>query len=331
MSGKLSVPVPPWPKGDERGMANTLGPGTWMRCAEFLSAPGAKCYELSHEISNTMPSSPFSTPLTLQPRPTRGMRNAVHASNMETMTGDQGAQGTHMDALGHFGVVDRPWDGTGDFPVSDVRYYGGFRQDEVKPAPDAMLSRLGIHNVPPIVTTAVLLDACALLGNGRALPAGTVITAADIEAMLMRQDLADRGILPGDVVYIHTGWGKNWTDPEQQPFYYTEGPGLGYDAAQWIAERAVVLVALDNPFTDAVNSGQLKGAAGPASGYPKGFPFAVHHHCLVEAGIHQIQNAKLDEIARDQVWVSATIILPLRVRGGCGSLVRPIAIGVPAA
>lgn len=329
MGAEPSVPTPPWPAGDERGMANTLGPGTWKRCAEFLSAPGAKCYELSHEISNTMPSSPFSSPLKLQPRSTRGMRNAVHASNMETLTGDQGAQGTHMDALGHFGATAKPWDGAGDFPVNDVYYYGGFRQDEVKPAADAMLSRLGIHNVPPIVTTAVLLDARAHMGNGRALPAGTVITAADIEAMLKRQDLGQRGILPGDVVYIHTGWGENWKDPEPQPFYYTEGPGLGYDAARWIAERAAVLVALDNPFTDAVNRGQLKGAAEPASGYPKGFPFAVHHHCLVEAGIHQIQNAKLDEIARDQVWLSATMILPLRIRGGCGSLVRPIAIGVP--
>ena len=26
------VPMPPWPKGDERGMANTLGIGTSMRC-----------------------------------------------------------------------------------------------------------------------------------------------------------------------------------------------------------------------------------------------------------------------------------------------------------
>ncbi|GAB4527929.1 MAG: hypothetical protein Tsb0010_10640 [Parvularculaceae bacterium] len=25
------VPTPPWAAGDERGMANTLGPGTWER------------------------------------------------------------------------------------------------------------------------------------------------------------------------------------------------------------------------------------------------------------------------------------------------------------
>ena len=80
-----------------------------------------------------------------------------------------------------------------------------------------------------------------------------------------------------------------------------------------------------------VNHGQLKGAAPPAEGYPAGMPFAIHHHCLVEAGIHQIQNAKLDELARERVWLSCTIILPLRVRGGCGSLTRPIAIGCPSA
>jgi kynurenine formamidase len=324
------MPMPPWPKNDERGMANTLGPATWWRCAEHLMAPGAKCYELSHEISNTMPTSPFSTPLKLTPRPTRGMRNAVHASNMETLTGDQGAQGTHMDALAHFGAVDAPWDGTGDFPVEKSYYYNGFKQDEVKPTPESMLQKLGIQNVPPIVTTAVLLDAKAHMGKGKTLGAGTVVGKADIEAMLKVQGLAKRGILPGDVLYIHTGWGGDyWKDPEPEKRYYTEGPGLGYDAAQYIEEKAVVLVALDNPFTDAVNHGQLKGEAGPASGYPKGVPFAIHHHCLVKAGIHQIQNAKLDELARDRVWLSCTMILPLRVRGGCGSLVRPVAIGAP--
>jgi kynurenine formamidase len=313
-------------------MANTLGPGTWWRAAQHLMAPGAKCYELSHPISNSMPSSPFSNTLKLQPRPTRGMRNAVHASNMETLTGDQGAQGTHIDALGHFGSVDKPWDGSGEFPVEEAFYYGGFRQREVKPDPSSMLEKLGIDKAPPIVTSAVLLDAKAHVGGGKTLAPGTVISADHIEAMLKAQGLQRRGILPGDVLYIHTGWGgEHWRDPEPEKRYYTEGPGLGYDAAKYIEEKAVVLVALDNPFTDAVNHGQLKGEAPPASGYPIGLPFAIHHHCLVEAGIHQIQNAKLDEIARDRVWTSCTLILPLRVRGGCGSLVRAVAIGAPSA
>ena len=323
------IPLPPWRAGDECGMANTIGPGTWLRCSTYLAAPNAKCYELSHELSNTMPSTQFSKQLKFQPRATRGMRNAMHASNMEELSGEPGGQGTHIDALGHFGAVSKIWDGEGAFPVDDVVYYGGFRQSEVKPTPESMLLRLGIDKVPPIITTAVLLDAKSFLGGGKPLKPGKTISADDIEAMLSAQKLQDRGILPGDVLYIYTGWGENWQDPDLDKIYYTKGPGLGYDAAKYLERKAVVLVALDNPFTDAVNEGQLKGEAPPANGYPKGLPFAIHHQCLTQAGIHQIQNANLSEIARDKVWTSCTIILPLRVRGGAGSLVRPVAIGVP--
>src|SRR5689334_3901519 len=35
----------PWPVGDEIGMANTLGPATWKRCAPFLADAKAKSYE----------------------------------------------------------------------------------------------------------------------------------------------------------------------------------------------------------------------------------------------------------------------------------------------
>ena len=52
-----------WGAGDEIGMANTLGPATWQRCAPSLANPKAKSYELSHPRSNTMPQSPFGTPL----------------------------------------------------------------------------------------------------------------------------------------------------------------------------------------------------------------------------------------------------------------------------
>src|SRR5262245_60878294 len=60
------VPAGPWPQGDERGMANTLGNGTWMRCGYYLGQSGAKSYELSHVRSNTMPMSPFGQPLTFE-------------------------------------------------------------------------------------------------------------------------------------------------------------------------------------------------------------------------------------------------------------------------
>jgi kynurenine formamidase len=61
----------------------------------------------------------------------------------------------------------------------------------------------------------------------------------------------------------------------------------------------------------------------------QGLPFIIHHHFLAVAGIHQIQNANLGDLARDKVWTSCTMILPLRERGNAGSPVRPIAIGAP--
>lgn len=226
-------------------------------------------------------------------------------------------------------MLPQPWDGKGEFPSAGAKYYGGFTQQQVKPAPDSPLLKLGVDKVPPIVTTAVLLDAKTHLNAGRPMEAGALVTADNIEAMLKAQGLGGRGILPGDVLYIYTGWGDHWKDPDTEKFYYTKGPGLSYDAAKLLEQRQVVLVALDNPFTDPVPDGMLQGKAAPAAGTPQGLPFAIHHHNLTQAGIHNIQNANLGALARDKVWVSCTIILPLRTQGASGSPVRPVAIGTP--
>lgn len=322
------VPAGPWPAGDQRGMANTLGSGTWMRCAYYLGQPDAHSYELSHVRSNEMTQSPFGVPLEYQYRPTVGIPGTLHAFNGEQIvSGEPGAQGTQMDALGHFAVLDAPWNGSDDFPADRASYYGGYKQSDVKPTPASPLLKLGIEQAPPIITSAVLLDARAFLGKGEVLAAGQLISKADIEAMIAAQGLGWRGLLPGDVLYIYTGWSDIWETPE----YYTKGPGLSYDAVQYLEEKKVVLVALDNPFTDPVNEGQLMGQAGPPAGTPEGLPFVVHHYNLTKSGIHQIQNMKLDELAKDKVWTSCTMILPLREQGNSGSPVRPVAIGSRAA
>jgi len=69
------------------------------------------------------------------------------------------------------------------------------------------------------------------------------------------------------------------------------------------------------------------GQAGPPAGTPDGLPFVNHHYNLTQSGIHQIQNLKLDDLAKDRVWTSCTMILPLRSQGNSGSPVRPVAIG----
>jgi kynurenine formamidase len=223
-----ATPRPPWPAGDERGMANQIGPATWARCAWHLSQRKAKAYELS------------------RPR----------------TTGD--APGTRIDALG-------------STPAAGP----------------------GIDKAVPIITSAVLLDARAQLGKDQPLEAGAQITRADIDAMLRAEGLRKRGIQYGDVVYVYTGWGER--DAGAAP---ADPPGLAPDAVAYLGERRAVAVGMDAPFAD---------PAPLASGL----------------GIHPVEGAKLDELARDRVWTSCTLILPLREAGAADSPVRLVAIGVP--
>ena len=328
---RKQMPQPPWPAGDERGMANQIGAATFARCAWHLGQPKAKSYELSQLRSNTMPLTPFAGPYALKAKPSAGIPGSRHGFNSEAYGegAEPAAQATQFDALGHFAFLRDAWDGKPPYPAEQLRYYGGLAQGEVKPTPDSPLLKLGVEKAPPIVTSAVLLDAQAAVGGGRPLQAGELVTARHLETMLKAQGLEKRGIQPGDVVYIRTGWGEHWRDPDTEKFYYAKAPGLSYDAAKFLGERRVVAIGLDTPFVDPVPEGMLEGKAGPAAGVPDGLPFAVHHHMLTQMGIHHIENAKLDELARDKVWTSCTIVLPLRDKGAAGSPVRPIAIGAP--
>jgi kynurenine formamidase len=329
---RQKVPSPPWPAGDERGMGNQIGPATWGRCAWHLGQPGIKAYELSQLRSNSMPLSPFAGPYAVKPSPTAGIPGTAHAFNTETLSegAQPGQQGTQIDALGHFAALRGPWDGKPPLPEEQAAYYGGHKQSEVKPTADSPLLKLGVEKIPPIVTSAVLLDAKSVLGRGQPMKAGELVGAKDIEAMLKAQGLAQRGILPGDVVYIYTGWSDHWRDPDTEKLYYSRAPGLSYDAARYLGERRIVAIGLDTPFIDTVPEGMLQGKSGPAAGTPPGLPFAVHHHMLTQMGVHHIENAKLGELARDRVWTSCTMILPPLEKGAAGAAVRPVAYGISA-
>lgn len=326
------APTPPWPAGDERGMANVLGAATTERCGWHMSRRGARTYEASFERSNTMPKSPFAPPSLSKPKPTAGVPFSAHAFNSEAF--EAGAepqqQGTQIDALGHFASIKEPWDPKNPFVADGANYYGGYKQQDVKPTPDSPLLKLGIEKIPPLVTTAVLLDARAHVGKGKAMGDGQLVTAADIEAMLKAQGLARRGLLPGDMVWIYTGWSEHWKDPaDPNSPYYTMAPGISVDATKMLAARRVVAIGLDAPFIDAVPDGMLQGKAKPAPGTEPGLPFSVHHYMLSVYGIHHLENLNLAAMAADKVWTSCAMVLPSRDKGAAGAVVRPVAIGVP--
>jgi kynurenine formamidase len=52
----------------------------------------------------------------------------------------------------------------------------------------------------------------------------------------------------------------------------------------------------------------------------------VHQIALVVNGVHLLENLKLDELAAKGVYEFAFIMEPLKIQGGTGSTVAPVAV-----
>lgn len=286
----------PWGPDDERGAVNRVTPEKTVAAAQLIRqgrvfqlgrlyesgmpVPGKRHYSL------TIPGLPTGGPL--------GENRIVH--NDELVSGEIGQIGTQFDGLGHVGVqVDG----------EDV-FYNGFRLSEF--GDTYGLKRLGIENVGPFFTRGVLLDVAALRGT-EALPSGAVISVAELQAAC---EAAGVELQPGDAVFIHTGHGRLWMTDNAQ---YGEGePGIGLEAALWLAEQEVCLIGSDNWAIEVV----------PAEDPDR--PFIVHQTLLVRNGIYLLENLDLAGLAADGPGEFAFVFAPLRLKGATGSPGNPIAV-----
>ncbi len=81
------MPNGPWPAGDQKGMANTLGAGTLAQVFGSYGQHGFQVYELNHVRSNTMPASPFGRPLSYTYTPSVSIPGTRHVFNGEQVNG----------------------------------------------------------------------------------------------------------------------------------------------------------------------------------------------------------------------------------------------------
>ena len=311
----------------QRGMSNILGLETWSRCSNLISNPDSKSYELSYLRTQSMPLSPFAGEYKPKFLPASSMPNTVQIFTMDVLNENvnDGNQGTQMDALGHFGHLDSPWDGKSELDISNAIFYGGFTGKEVKPTHDSPLLKLGMETVPPIITSAVLIDVKKHAYDGKSMSAGEYVTIEDIEKSIKSSSLKSRGIIEGDVVLIYTGWSDNYQDPDESKLYYSMAPGISYKLAEFLASKKVVAVGLDTPFVDAVPD--PNNPIPVPEGTPSNMVFPVHHYFLTQAGVHTLENFNLKKISDDAVELSCVMILPLMVKGSSASSIRPVAIG----
>ncbi len=92
------------------------------------------------------------------------------------------------------------------------------------------------------------------------------------------------------------------------------GPGIGVAAAEWLVDRDPMLLGADNTPVE------VSPNPDPELSSP------VHQIMLVVNGIHLVERMKLDELAATGVHEFAFVVQPLKIQGGTGSTVAPVAI-----
>jgi len=140
----------------------------------------------------------------------------------------------------------------------------------------------------------------------------TIPTDADhgeLEAVATRQGVA---IEPGDVVLIRTGWIQQWNDVETYRGDRVGNPGPDASAAEWLAAKQIRATGTDTIPHEVTQ--------------PNNPEMPVHMILLARNGIHIMEMVNLEELARDQVYSFLFIATPLKLVGGTGSPIRPIAI-----
>lgn len=201
--------------------------------------------------------------------------------------------GTHVDSLNH--------------TSTKFELYDGLDAREV--LTDNGTTKLGIETMPPVLTRGVLLDFPTFFGIDM-LESSYEITVRDIES-LIRKSKTGLDIRAGDAVLFYTGRCKLWKKDNAR--YMSKNPGPGPEAARWIASKRVAITGADTSSfeVEPSNSKTL---------YP------CHQILIRQNGMHLVENMKLDELAENGARQFLFICSPLKLKGGAGSPVAPIAV-----
>lgn len=255
---------------------------------------GRKVFDLGMELYHGMPHHPMHSPFMYQMLRMHGdlmygegVTAAVDIFGMSCHTG------THLDGLGHF--------------AKNLCMRGGIPVDQGQSKTEG-ITTLGIQQVGPILRRGILLDVAATQGV-ELLGGSQVIGPAELEAAARAAKVR---VHTGDVVLIRTGWIRSW--PDQRKYYSVQSgqPGINAEAARWATDQGAFCLGSDNFAVEYVPS--------PGNTMP------VHIHCLVEKGVHLLEVVNLEELSRTRTYEFLLVMVPMKIRGGTASPIRPLAI-----
>lgn len=300
---KERVGTSPWGPDDEIGTLNLMSDSSRLEVLSQIRS--GKTYDLSVQYFVGMPSfhalgdPGYQYWLTHTPHGTvvdnpNGLGEAMNRK--VSYTGDAISMythmGTHIDALNHFGLNGKIWNG---FTPEDHLGDKGWK-------------KTGAETIPPIIARGVMIDVKASKGT---LPKNHRITAKDLQDALKKQRTR---LKSGDVVVIRTGQSRYYQDADR---YLDNYPGISLDAVKWLVEeQGIMLLGADN----------LSFEAFPPERKDNWVP--VHTYLLAEKGVMFIEQMYLEELAEDEVYEFAFIAASLKLKGASGSPMRPLAIPI---
>jgi kynurenine formamidase len=281
-----------WGKDDELGTLNLITPAKRKAAAALVEEGITVSLALElNKKKDDINANPFEHELSLAEF--SGHQVAGDKYSVEY----HGFAHSHMDGLPHF--------------AHKGFFYNGVPYESAKPTG---AERLGIQNagVNGVFTRGVLIDMPRFLGVDFLQP-GAAITIADLEAWEKKTGVT---VAAGDVVLIRTGrWAKIKQDGQWN--FLAQAAGMHASVAQWLKDRDVAVIGCDG-VSDVMPSG-VEGLVNP-----------LHELVLVGLGMPILDNLDLEAVAQAAAERGRNTFLyvgaPLRVPGGTGSPLNPLAV-----
>ena len=285
-----------WGTDDERGALNLLTPDR-VAAAAALVRDGV--------------SISLSLPLNTTP----AVHNPVPADHHMTLLAELGADSEPVHFLKDYVGLDYHNDGhTHIDALCHVGYQGRLYNDRREDAVTADGAEVNSIEVlrNGLVGRGVLLDIPGVRGVPWLEP-GEHVFAQDLEAAEREQGVT---VASGDVLLVRTGHGRRlaelgpWNTPVAKA-------GLHPTAMRFVGSRGVAALGCDGNNDTAPSS-------------TEGVDFPIHALALAAMGVHLLDYLQLDDLAaacmRLGRWEFLLATAPLRIIGGTGSPLNPVAV-----
>ncbi len=279
-----------WGGNDQRGMLNLLTP---ERVKEsFGLASAGKVYSLGAPVGR-------DGPVHASRNTSWHLVNSI--SNDLSPDGGGGADdvlvtqchaSTHIDSLAHV------W--------HEGELFNGHSADYVTPEG---AQRCGVENIGWVISRGVMLDIPKLKGLDR-LPGRHAVTPEELDEAASSQGVE---IVSGDVVLVRTGWYTTFAAGEAD--MGGDYPGVSRAVCSWLYDHDILILGADNVAVEIY----------PPEPESRG-SLPVHKTQLRDLGGYLVEFLNLEELARDSVYEFLFIAAPLRITGGIGSPINPLAI-----